>query len=156
MRNNDLPLVAVDQAGNNDLSSGITVGYLFSGYADRFGERLLKLSEAVKDLKGKMSGAVGAYNASSLLFNDPRKFEEDVLARLNLKPARFSSQIIEPEYILDLIHAVVSAFGVLAQVSDDMRNLQRSEIGEFGERFEKGQVGLRQERSICRCGGGER
>ena len=119
----------------------ITVGYLFSGYADRFGERLLKLSEAVKDLKGKMSGAVGAYNASSLLFNDPRKFEEDVLARLNLKPARFSSQIIEPEYILDLIHAVVSAFGVLAQVSDDMRNLQRSEIGEFGERFEKGQVG---------------
>ena len=119
----------------------ITVGYLFSGYADRFGERLLKLSEAVKDLKGKMSGAVGAYNASSLLFNDPRKFEEDVLARFNLKPARFSSQIIEPEYILDLIHAVVSAFGVLAQVSDDMRNLQRSEIGEFGERFEKGQVG---------------
>jgi adenylosuccinate lyase len=119
----------------------ITVGYLFSGYADRFGERLLKVSEAVKDLKGKMSGAVGAYNASSLLFNDPRKFEEDVLARLNLKPARFSSQIIEPEYILDLIHAVVSAFGVLAQVSDDMRNLQRSEIGEFGERFEKGQVG---------------
>ena len=119
----------------------ITIGFLFAGYVDRFGGRLLKMTEAVKSLKGKMSGAVGAYNASSLLFDDPRKFEEDVLAELCLKPAHFSSQIIEPEYLLDLVHAVVSAFGVLAQIADDMRNLQRSEIGELGERFEKGQVG---------------
>jgi adenylosuccinate lyase len=41
----------------------VTVGYLFSGYADRFGERLLKIVEALENLKGKMSGAVGAYNA---------------------------------------------------------------------------------------------
>jgi len=119
----------------------ITVGFLFAGYVDRFGGRLLKIADAVKQLKGKMSGAVGAYNASSLLFDDPRKFEEDVLAELCLKPAPFSSQILEPEYILDLVHAVVSAFGVLAQIADDMRNLQRSEIGELAELFEKGQVG---------------
>lgn len=119
----------------------ITVGYLFSGYVDRLGGRLLKVVDSVKNLKGKLSGAVGAYNAASLLFDDPRKFEEDVLAELCLEPAPFSSQIIEPEYILDLIHGVVSAFGVLAQISDDMRNLQRSEIGELGETFEKGQVG---------------
>jgi adenylosuccinate lyase len=43
--------------------------------------------------------------------------------------------------MLDLVHAVVSAFGVLAQIADDMRHLQRTEIGEFAERFEKGQVG---------------
>ncbi|HEB32092.1 MAG TPA: adenylosuccinate lyase [Spirochaetes bacterium] len=119
----------------------VTVGYLFSGYVDRFGERLLKIVEAVENLRGKMSGAVGAYNASSLLFEDPRKFEEEVLAELDLEPAGFSSQIIEPEYQLDLMHGVVSAFGVLAQISDDMRHLQRTEIGELGERFEKGQVG---------------
>jgi adenylosuccinate lyase len=119
----------------------ITVGFLFAGYVDRFGGRLLKIADAVKQLKGKMSGAVGAYNASSLLFDDPRKFEEDVLAELCLKAAPFSSQILEPEYLLDLVHAVVSAFGVLAQIADDMRNLQRTEIGELGERFEKGQVG---------------
>ena len=119
----------------------ITVGYLFAGFVDRFGGRVLTIVEAVNNLKGKLSGAVGAYNASALLFDDPRKFEEDVLAELYLKPALFSSQIIEPEYLLDLIHGVVSAFGVLAQIADDMRNLQRSEIGELGERFEKGQVG---------------
>ncbi len=119
----------------------VTVGYLFAGYADRFGGRILKIIDAVKKLKGKLSGAVGAYNAQSLIFDDPRKFEEDVLAELRLEPAHFSSQIIEPEYTLDLLHAVVSAFGVLAQIADDIRNLQRTEIGELGEKFEKGQVG---------------
>jgi len=119
----------------------VTVGYLFSGYSDRFGGRLTKVVEALGELRGKVSGAVGAYNASSLFIEDPRKFEEDVLVELGLRPANFSSQIIEPEYVLDLIHAVVSAFGILANIADDMRHLQRTEIGEMGERFEKGQVG---------------
>jgi adenylosuccinate lyase len=119
----------------------ITVGYLFSGYADRFGGRLFKMIAAVEDLRGKLSGAVGAYNAISLFCPDPRRFEEEVLSELRLKPADFSSQIVEPEYLLDLVHAVLSAFGVLAQISDDIRNLQRTEIGEISERFEKEQVG---------------
>jgi adenylosuccinate lyase len=119
----------------------ITVGYIFAGYADRFGGRLKKIFETVHELRGKLSGAVGAYNAFSILLDDPRKFEEDMLSILGLRPANFSSQIVEPEYLLDLIHSVVSAFGVLAQIADDMRNLQRTEIGEMAERFEKGQVG---------------
>jgi len=119
----------------------ITVGYAFGGYVDRFGGRLLKIVESVKNLKGKISGAVGSYNASSLLFDDPRRFEEDVLSELGLKPSLFSSQIVEPEFMLDLVHSVISAFGVLAQISDDIRHLQRTEISELGEAFEKGQVG---------------
>ena len=119
----------------------VTVGYLFSGYSDRFGGRMMKVVDSLGELKGKVSGAVGAYNASSLFIDDPRQFEQDVLAELGLCPANFSSQIVEPEYMLDLIHAVVSAFGILAQIADDMRHLQRTEIGEMGERFEKGQVG---------------
>ncbi len=119
----------------------ITVGYLFSGYADRFGGRLEKIITQAEDLRGKLSGAVGAYNATSLFCPDPRGFEEEVLSELGLKPAEFSSQIVEPEYLLDLVHAVLSAFGILAQISDDIRNLQRTEIGEMSERFEKDQVG---------------
>jgi adenylosuccinate lyase len=119
----------------------VTVGYVFAGYCDRFGGRLMKITEALRELKGKLSGAVGAYNASSLIVKDPVRFERDVLEELGLKPANFSSQILEPEYLLDLVHAVVSAFGTLAQIADDMRHLQRTEIGEMGEKFEKGQVG---------------
>jgi adenylosuccinate lyase len=119
----------------------VTVGYLFAGYSDRFGGRLMKIVESLEELRGKLSGAVGAYNASSLIVEDPVKFERDVLEEVGLRPANFSSQILEPEYLLDLVHAVVSAFGTLAQVADDMRHLQRTEIGEMGEKFEKGQVG---------------
>ncbi len=119
----------------------VTVGYLFAGYTDRFGGRMVKITETLRDLRGKLSGAVGAYNATSLFIENPRMFEEDVLGELGLKPAQFSSQIVQPEYLLDLVHAVVSAFGVLANIADDMRHLQRTEIGEMGERFEKGQVG---------------
>jgi adenylosuccinate lyase len=118
-----------------------TVGYLFAGYADRFGGRLERIREALEGLRGKLSGAVGAYNASSLFIEDPRKFEKDVLEELGLCAANFSSQIVEPEYLLDLIHGVISALGVLANIADDMRHLQRTEIGEMGEQFEKGQVG---------------
>jgi adenylosuccinate lyase len=119
----------------------VTVGYLFAGYADRFGGRVERIAAAAKELRGKMSGAVGAYNASALLVGDPRAFEIDALRVLKIEPAEFSSQIVEPEYLLDLIHAIVSGFGILAQVGDDLRNLQRTEIGEMGETFEKGQVG---------------
>jgi adenylosuccinate lyase len=119
----------------------VTVGYTFAGYVDRLGGRLLKIRQAVDGLKGKLSGAVGAYNAGSLIFDDPRAYEKDVLGELGLEPAGFSSQIIEPEHLLDLMHALVSCFGILAQIGDDLRHLQRTEIGELGERFEKGQVG---------------
>ena len=36
---------------------------------------------------------------------------------------------------------IISAFGVLANLADDIRHLQRTEIGEVGEAFEATQVG---------------
>jgi adenylosuccinate lyase len=41
----------------------------------------------------------------------------------------------------DFVHALISCFGVLASISDDMRHLQRSEIAEIGEHFDSEQVG---------------
>ena len=39
------------------------------------------------------------------------------------------------------MHAIVSTMGVMANLADDMRHLQRSEIGEVGEAFGADQVG---------------
>jgi len=88
-----------------------------------------------------MAGAVGAYNASSLFFEEPVKFEEQVMDELGLKASPVSTQIVEPEFLVDYQGSVVSAFGVIADLSDDMRHLQRNEIGEVGEYFEAKQVG---------------
>jgi adenylosuccinate lyase len=119
----------------------ITFGFALAEYVSRLGSRIEKIKEYSENLRGKIAGAVGAYNASSLFFEDPEGFEEEVLAELGLKPSTHSTQIVEPEYLTDFIHALVSCFGVLAGLSDDMRHLQRSEIGEIGEYFARDQVG---------------
>ena len=87
------------------------------------------------NLRGKLVGAVGAYNASSLLLADPIEFEREALSLLDVLPGDHSTQIVEPEYVLDLAHALISTFGVLANFADDMRHLQRTELSEVGEAF---------------------
>lgn len=119
----------------------ITFGFSIALYVDRFGERILRVREASENLTGKFSGAVGAYNASSLFLERPEIFEEKILKKLNLKVARISTQIVPPEGTTDLIHAIVSSFGVLANYADDMRHLQRTEISEVYEFFGEEQVG---------------
>jgi adenylosuccinate lyase len=119
----------------------ITFGFALAQYVNRWGSQLLKLKEANENLVGKFSGAVGAYNATSLLIDDPEAFEQEVLALLNIKPAAISTQIVPPEPMADFVHAVISSFSILANFCDDMRHLQRSEIGEVMERVAAEQVG---------------
>ncbi|HHT74339.1 MAG TPA: adenylosuccinate lyase [Firmicutes bacterium] len=119
----------------------ITFGFAIAEYISRLGSRLVAITNAKNNLRGKMAGAVGAYNASSLLCADPMEFEKEVLGLLGLTPGGHSTQIVEPEYTLDLGHTLVSTFGVLANFADDMRHLQRTEISEVGEAFAEGQVG---------------
>ena len=119
----------------------ITFGFAIAEYVSRLGNSILKIKKSANNLRGKMAGAVGAYNASSLFFNDPLKFEEEVLTELGLKPSPISTQIVEAEFLVDFLNSVISAFGVLANLADDMRHLQRNEIAEIGEFFEAKQVG---------------
>ncbi|NLM97831.1 MAG: adenylosuccinate lyase [Halanaerobiaceae bacterium] len=119
----------------------ITLGFTFAGYVSRLGNRIRELKNKSSILAGKISGAVGAYNASHLFFDDPEEFEREVLAELGLQPSTHSTQIVETEYMTDFVHALISCFGVLASISDDMRHLQRSEIAEIGEHFDSEQVG---------------
>jgi len=119
----------------------ITFGFAIAQYVSRLGSSIIKIEKAANNLRGKIAGAVGAYNASSLFFNDPIKFEEEVLGQLNLKASPISTQIVEPEFLSDYLNGIISAFGVIANLADDMRHLQRNEIGEVGEFFEAKQVG---------------
>ncbi len=84
---------------------------------------------------------MGAYSATSLLVKDPTRLERDFLATLGLQPSETSTQLVEPEYLLELLLEMNTAFGVIANLADDLRNLQRSEIGEVREEFTETQVG---------------
>lgn len=119
----------------------ITFGFALAGYVSRIGYSYLSLNTLTGKLVGKFSGAVGAHNASSLLWSDPESFEREVLLELGLEPAEHSTQISPPEPVTRLFCEMAILAGILGNLSDDMRHLQRTEIAEVGEEFEDTQVG---------------
>jgi len=125
----------------------ITFGYAIANYVARLGDRIEFIEEARKKLRGKFSGAVGSYNAMSLFIEDPTLLETVFLKELGLMPrdrepdSIASTQIVHPEPLTDLVHGIVSAFSVLANLADDIRNLHRSEIAEVQEVYEEQHVG---------------
>lgn len=119
----------------------VTVGFALAEYVSRLGKSILEIRRLSDTLKGKFAGAVGAYNATSVMTTDPQALERQVLGYLDLEPSEHSTQLVEPEYLLRLLLELNVAFGVIANLADDLRNLQRSEIGEFRELFIATQVG---------------
>jgi adenylosuccinate lyase len=119
----------------------ITVGFALAEYVSRLGKSILEIETRVTQLKGKLAGAVGAYNASSMIVKDPEELERIYLAELGLEPSEHSTQLVEPEYLLRLLLEFNTAFGIIANLADDLRNLQRTEIGELREGFAADQVG---------------
>src|SRR5262245_8115805 len=113
----------------------ITFGFAMALYVSRLGQRLEQIIRAADNLRGKFAGAVGAYNALALYRPaDPEALEAALLKKLGLKPPEISSQVVQPEYTADYVYALASAWGVLANLADDIRHLQRSEIREIRDR----------------------
>jgi adenylosuccinate lyase len=115
----------------------ITFGFAIALYVSRFGQRIEVIDRAVKNLRGKFSGAVGAYNALSLYRpRDPAFVEARLMKRLGLEPPEISSQITQPEYVADYLYSLTSCWSILANLADDFRHLLRSEIQELGAQIE--------------------
>ncbi|MCK5127065.1 MAG: adenylosuccinate lyase [candidate division Zixibacteria bacterium] len=84
---------------------------------------------------GKISGAVG--NFANL---DPI-VETKVCRELKLKPAEVSTQIIQRDRYAAYLSSIALMASSLEKFATEIRNLQRSEIGELQEGFAKGQKG---------------
>ncbi len=119
----------------------ITFGFAMAEYVSRLGKSILEIEKRCSDLRGKLAGAVGAYNATSMIVPDPRALEEHYLRQMDLAPTETATQMIEPEYLLRLLLEMNVAFGIIANLADDLRHLQRSEIDEVRESFGSTQVG---------------
>jgi adenylosuccinate lyase len=119
----------------------VTFGFAMAEYVSRLGSSISSLKVLNSKLKGKFSGAVGAYNALSLFVDDPLEFEKKVLGYLDIEPAPYSTQIIPAENYVRLIDELAVTAGIMANLAHDMRHLQRSEIAEIREAFAPGQAG---------------
>jgi adenylosuccinate lyase len=96
-------------------------------------ERLRRARESVA--VGKISGAVGTF---ALL--DP-EVEEKVCARLGLKPALVSTQIIQRDRYAEYLCTLAIIASSLDKFALNIRHWQRTEVGEAQERFAAGQKG---------------
>jgi len=96
-------------------------------------ERLARARAAVA--VGKISGAVGAF---ALL--DPI-VEEKVCARLGLKAAPVSTQIIQRDTYAEYLTTLAIVAASLEKFALQVRHWQRTEVREAQERFAKGQKG---------------
>jgi adenylosuccinate lyase len=112
----------------------LTFGFAITLYVSRLGQRIESIVRAAKNLRGKFAGAVGAYNALALWTKKPAQIEAALMRKLGLAAPEISTQVTQPEYIADYVYALTACWGVFANLADDFRHLQRSEIRELRDR----------------------
>jgi len=114
----------------------ITFGLKMALMYDEFGrvrERLVEMRKRVA--VGKLSGAVG-----TRAHLDPR-VEEEVCAKLGLKPAALSTQIIQRDRHAEFMTVLALTASSIDRWATEFRHLQRTEVLEVEEFFAKGQKG---------------
>jgi adenylosuccinate lyase len=84
---------------------------------------------------GKLSGAVGTFS------HLPPEVEEAVCARLGLRPAPASSQVLQRDRHAEVMTALALAAASLEKFATEVRALQKTEVREVEEPFGAGQKG---------------
>jgi adenylosuccinate lyase len=113
---------------------------------DRDRDRLRRARETVS--VGAISGAVGTYAQV-----DPR-VEEEVCAKLGLRAAEASSQIVARDRHAELMATLAITASTLDAIATEIRHLARTEVREVQEPFTPGQKGssaMPHKRNPVRC-----
>src|SRR4029079_19057546 len=113
-------------------SFGLTFALWYSEMK-RNRERLVRAREATA--VGKISGAVGAF-----AHLDPI-VEERVCAKLGLKAAPVSTQVIQRDIYAEYLNTLAVIASSLDKFALNVRHWQRTEVREAQEKFAKGQKG---------------
>ena len=109
---------------------------VFASETDRHIHRIKQCREEVA--VGKMSGAVGTGAALGEHFFE---IQNAVMEELGLKAELPSTQIVGRDRYIALISVLANIAASMEKFATEIRNLQRSEIGEVAEPFAKKQVG---------------
>jgi adenylosuccinate lyase len=112
-----------------------TLGFKFSVWMRENARHLQRLRECKERLLvGKMSGAVGTQAG---LGPNGLEIQELVMSRLGINAADISTQIIQRDRYSELVGLLALVASSLDNFATEIRELQRPEIGELSEPFEK-------------------
>ena len=112
-----------------------TLGFKFAVWTrevSRHVQRLRQCKERV--LVGKMSGAVGTQAGLSV---HAMKVQELVMSKLGINPADISTQIVQRDRYAELVCLWAMIASTLDNFATEIRELQRPEISELFEAFER-------------------
>lgn len=114
----------------------ITLGFKFAGWYTEIIRDIERLKIAKENISyGKISGVVGTY------VHSPIEIEKYVMEKLKLQPEPASTQIVPRDRHSQYITTLAIIAASLERFTLEIRSLQRTEIGELGEPFTKGQKG---------------
>jgi adenylosuccinate lyase len=125
---------------HGQFSIPITFGLKMAVYAMEVDRHLERLHECKSRLLvGKMSGAVGS---GAAMGKHALKIQELVMADLMLGTEEAATQIVGRDRYIELLSVLANIASSMEKFATEIRNLQRSEIGEVSEAFDvKKQVG---------------
>lgn len=120
-------------------TSIISFGLKFANWASELSKHLERIEEIKKRvLICKTLGVVGT---GSLMGSKAIEVQKRVAKRLKLYPAEVTTQIIPRERYTEYVFQLALLGATLEKIAVEIRNLQRTEIGEVSEHFKKGQIG---------------
>jgi adenylosuccinate lyase len=114
----------------------ITFGLKLAVWYAEMKRNLKRLEAALETISyGKLSGAVGTFaNVSPAV-------EASACKKLGLKPAEISTQILQRDRHAEYFASLAILAGTMEKIAVEIRHLQRTEVLEAEEPFEKGQKG---------------
>ena len=114
----------------------LTFGLKIANWYEEINRNIDRLKRARQTIDyGQISGAVGTFACI-----DP-DVEEYVCAKLGLKPAPVSSQVIQRDRHAEFFSTLAIIAGTIDKIATEIRHLQRTEVQEAEEFFSKGQKG---------------
>jgi adenylosuccinate lyase len=113
----------------------ITLGFKFAVWGYEVSRHIKRLNDCRdRVLVGKMSGAVGT---QASLGEHAARIQELVMKRLGIRAAEISTQIVQRDRYAELVCLLAIIASSLDNFATEIRELQRPEIGELFEAFEK-------------------
>ena len=114
----------------------ITFGFKIANWYSETQRNIARFKAAAEDLRvGKFSGAVGTFAHLT------PELEEKICARLGLKAAAVSSQVIQRDRHAFYLATLATIASTLDKIATEIRHLQRTEVREVEEFFSEQQKG---------------
>src|SRR5260370_14899052 len=114
----------------------ITFGFKIANWYSETQRNIARFKAAAEDLRvGKFSGAVGTFAHLT------PELEEQMCARLGLKAAALSSQVIQRDRHAHYLATLATVASTLDKIATEIRHLQRTEVREAEEYFSEKQKG---------------